>query len=40
MEITVIEKLSDGYIVMASNGETAFISNKTYSILKAKGKIK
>jgi hypothetical protein len=40
MEITVIKKLTDGYIVMASNGETAFISNKTYSQLKAKGRIK
>ncbi len=40
MEITVLKKLSDGYLVMASNGETAFINNKTYSKLKAKGRIK
>jgi hypothetical protein len=40
MEITVLKKLSDGYLVIASNGETAFITNKMYSQLKAKGKIK
>lgn len=40
MEITVLQKLSDGYLVMASNGETAFITNKMYAQLKSKGKIK
>jgi hypothetical protein len=40
MEIIVLQKLNDGYLVMASNGETAFINNKTYLQLKAKGRIK
>ena len=40
MEIIVLQKLNDGYLVMASNGETAFNNNKTNLQLKAIGRIK
>lgn len=40
MWITVINKLEVGYIVMASNGETAYIDEETYQKLVNLGKIK
>lgn len=39
MIFVVINKLEDGYIIMAQNGDTQYITEETYQILKSKGKI-
>lgn len=35
----IVNKLEDGYIIMAQNGDTQYITKETYQILKSKGKI-
>ena len=39
MIFVVINKLEEGYIIMAQNGDTQYITEETYQILKSKGKI-
>jgi hypothetical protein len=35
----IVNKLEDGYIIMAQNGDTQYITEETYQNLKLKGKI-
>jgi hypothetical protein len=35
----VIKKYEDGYIIMAQNGDTQYITEEIYQSLKSKGKI-
>lgn len=39
MIFTVLKKLNEGYIIMAPNGDTAFITKEIYKNLKEKRKI-
>jgi hypothetical protein len=35
----VVKELENGYIIMALNGETSYITEETYQKLKSQGKI-
>jgi len=39
MLFVVVNKLENGYIIMAPNGDTEYITEETYQNLKLKGKI-
>ena len=39
MIFVVVNKLENGYIIMAPNGDTEYITEETYQNLKSKGKI-
>lgn len=36
---TIVKKLENGYIIMAPDGETAYITEAYYQILKSKNKL-
>jgi len=39
MIFVVVNKLEDGYIIMAPNGDTQYITEETYQLLKSNEKI-
>ena len=39
MLFVVVNKLENGYLIMAPNGDTEYITEETYQNLKSKGKI-
>ena len=39
MKFVILKEFKDGYLIMAPNGDTEYITEETYQNLKLKGKI-